>query len=230
VRSVPTYTHGVIEAVATFGGAPYQHIGFGSDGFSGNRYFLFSTYNGDGHLHARVNNNTNEQNIDLGPLPTGMHRYRIEWTALNSTTDQVAFYLDGVLQTSLSVTNVGASNFYLYLSSTSATVPLLVDSAQVAPTYQLSGTYASCVYDAGAGYAWQSAAWDPTLPTGTTAAIQVNTSVDGATWTGWSTLTAATGSPVSSPARFIQFQLALSSTSNLQTPLVNSVSLISNAP
>jgi hypothetical protein len=230
VRSVPTYTHGVIEAVATFGSAAFQHIGFGSDGFAGNRYFLFSTYNGDGHLHARVNNNTSEQNIDLGPLPTGMHHYRIEWTALDASNDQVAFYLDGVLQTTLSVSNVGASNFYLYLSDASASVPLLVDSAQVAPTYQTSGSYMSCTYDAGAGNAWQSAAWDPSQPAGTGVTVQVQTSVDGTTWSGWSTLATAASSPVISPARFIQFQLTLSSGSNSQTPLVNSLSLASNAP
>jgi hypothetical protein len=230
VRSVPTYTHATLEAIASFGSAAYQHIGFGSDGFSGNRYFLFSTYNGDGHLHARVNNNTAEQNIDLGPLPTGMHRYRIEWTALNSTTDQVVFYIDGATVATVSITNVGADNFYLYLSNISATVPLLVDAAQVAPTYQTSGTYVSCVYDAGATYAWQSVAWDPSLPAGTSLAVHAQTSVDSVTWSGWSTLAVNTGTSVVTPARYIQFQLVLSSTSNAQTPLINSVSLTSNAP
>ena len=74
VRSNPVYTHGVIEAVAQFGNAAFQHIGFGSDQFSGNRYFLFSTYTGDGNLYARVNNNTSEQQANLGPVPVGMHR------------------------------------------------------------------------------------------------------------------------------------------------------------
>ncbi len=118
VRSVSTYTHGVIEATAEFGNGAFQHIGFGSDGFGSSQYFLFSTFTGDGHLHARVNNNVSEQNIDLGPLPVGLHRYRIDWTAFDATTDQVTFYLDGVLQTSLLVTNSGASNFYAYLSNT----------------------------------------------------------------------------------------------------------------
>jgi len=229
VRSVPTYTHATIEAVATFGSTAYQHIGFGSDGFSANRYFIFSTYNGDGHLHARVNNNVNEQNIDLGLLPTGPHRYRIEWIALDASHDQVTFYLDGVQQTVLSVTNVGASNLYLYLSNVSASVPLLVDAAQAAPAYQTSGTYQSCTYDAGTGNTWQSASWDPSLPAGSAVAIQVKTSADGATWSGWSALAAPAGSPVTSPARYIQFQLGLTGTSAL-SPLVNSVSLTSNAP
>jgi len=230
VRSVPTYTHGIIEAVATFGNAAYQHIGFGSDGFSGNRYFLFSTYNGDGHLHARVNNNTAEQNIDLGPLPTGMHHYRIEWTALNASNDQVNFFIDGGQVASATITNVGADNFYLYLSNISSTVPLLVDSAQAAPPYQSNGTYTSCVYDAGASYSWQSIAWDPSLPAGTTLAVQAQTSADSVTWSGWSTLSTAAGTTLPVQNRYLQFQLVLSTTSNSQTPQLNSVSITSNAP
>lgn len=230
VRSVPTYTHGIIETVATFGNAAYQHIGFGSDGFSGNRYFLLSTYNGDGNLHARVNNNTTEQNINLGPLQTGMHRYRIEWTALNASNDQVSFFIDGGQVAAATITNVGANNFYLYLSNISSTVPLLIDSAQVAPTYQTNGTYTSCVYDAGAGYSWQSIAWDPSLPAGTALALQAQTSADSVTWSGWSTLATAAGTSLPAQNRYVQFQLVLSSTSNSQTPQLNSVSLTSNAP
>jgi len=195
-----------------------------------NRYFVFGTSTGDGHLHALVNNNGTEQNIDLGPLPTGMHHYRIEWTALDASNDQAAFYLDGILQTSLSVTNVGASNFFLYLSNPSTSVPMLVDAAQSAPTYRTSGTYTSCSYDAGTRSTWKSAAWNPSLPTGTTVTAQVRTSTNGTTWSVWRTLATASGSPVTTPTRFIEFRLTLSSTSNSQTPLVNSVTLTSTSP
>ncbi len=44
VRTQNTYTHGVIEAVAEFGAGAWQHLGFASDGFVSNRYFIFSTY------------------------------------------------------------------------------------------------------------------------------------------------------------------------------------------
>jgi len=230
VRSVPTYTHAIMEAVVTFGSATNQRIGFGSNGFASNRYFVFGTSTGDGHLHALVNNNGTEQNIDLGPLPTGMHHYRIEWTALDASNDQAAFYLDGILQTSLSVTNVGASNFFLYLSNPSTSVPMLVDAAQSAPTYRTSGTYTSCSYDAGTRSTWKSAAWNPSLPTGTTVTAQVRTSTNGTTWSVWRTLATASGSPVTTPTRFIEFRLTLSSTSNSQTPLVNSVTLTSTSP
>jgi hypothetical protein len=224
VRSVPTYTHGVMEVVAQFGAAGYQHIGFASDGFSGNRYFIFSTYQGNGDLYARVNNNVAEQNVDLGPLPSGMHRYRIEWSVFNSSTDQVAFYLDGSQVAVFTVTNVGASNFYLYMSNASSTVPLLVDYAQATPPYVGSGTYTSCSLDAGSGNSWQSIAWDASVPANTGLTVQVQTSADGVSWSGWSTVTNSAGSAV--PAgRYLQYQLSFSTSDTLYSPLVNSITL-----
>ena len=225
VRSVPTFTHGVIETEAQFGSAPYQHIGFGSDGFNANRYFLFSTYFGDGNLYARVNNNVSEQDVSLGPIPSGMHRYRIEWTALNAATDQVAYFLDGVQVASFSVTNSGASNFYEYFSNTSATVPLNVNWSQVTPAYQAGGTYTSCAVDAGVGNAWQSISWDPTLPVGTGLVVDIQTSPDGAAWSGWSNVGTPAGTAVVLPQRFVQYRLTLSTTNTQVSPLVNSVTL-----
>jgi len=223
VRSIPTYTHGVIEAVATFGNAAYQHIGFGSDGFNGNRYFLFSTYSGNGHLYARVNNNIAEQSVDLGLLPTGMHHYRIEWSAFDASNDQVVFLLDGAPVAAMTVTNSDAANFYAYLSNTSSTVPLQVDAMTVTPPYLTSGSYTSCSYNTGAGNLWKNIAWDPSLPAGTSLTMQVRTSADGLTWSGWSTATTSAGSSLPVQAQFIQFLLSLNSSSPTFSPLVNSV-------
>ncbi|MEK7326910.1 MAG: hypothetical protein AAB217_16830, partial [Chloroflexota bacterium] len=86
VRSKSPYlfTHGVVEFTAEFGLGADQNIGFGSTGFAGNRLFLFSTRNAagayDGNLYARANNSGSEDNWSLGAIPTGVHRYRIEWT------------------------------------------------------------------------------------------------------------------------------------------------------
>jgi len=227
VRSVPTYTHGVMEAVAEFGAAGYQHIGFASDGFSGNRYFIFSTYQGNGDLYARVNNNVAEQNLDLGPLPSGMHRYRIEWSAYDSSTDQVAFYLDGLQVAVFMVTNVWASNFYLYMSNASSTVPLLVDYAQAAPNYVSSGVYTSCAfdtntYDSSSPDVWNTISLSTDLPTDTQVSVETRTSHDGITWTGWS---APSSGAISNPDRFVQFRLNLSTQDLSVTPLVDSVTL-----
>ena len=54
VRSNALFTHGSVEAVATFGSGAWQHIGFGRDAFGGNRYLLFSTASGTGKLYARA--------------------------------------------------------------------------------------------------------------------------------------------------------------------------------
>jgi hypothetical protein len=223
VRSIPTYTHGVIETTAQFGNVPWQHIGFGSDQFNGNRYFLFSTFTGDGNLYARVNNNVSEQNANLGPIPSGYHHYRIDWSAFDASTDQVTFYLDGLQVASFNVTNSGASNFYLYLSNASASVPLLVDQAQETPPYILSGAYTGCVQDAGAGNYWRTISWDQTIPAGTGLLVEAQTSADGLTWSGWSAMSSSAGSALAVPQRYLQYRLTFSSTNSLLTPLLNSI-------
>ncbi|MEK7326103.1 MAG: hypothetical protein AAB217_12680, partial [Chloroflexota bacterium] len=224
VRSQTTYTRGVVEAIAEFGNGAYQHIGFGSAGFTGNRYFLWSTMSGGGNLFARVNNNVSEQSFNFGPLPTGLHRYRIEWAALNATTDRISFYLDGVFKRQFDVTNVGASNFYAYLSNNGAAA-LRVDAAQAAPPYLAGGSYVSCALDAGAGNAWQNISWDATTPASTGLTVQVRASSDGANWSGWSTVANSAGSPISPADRYVQYQLLLSTSDAQTTPLVNSVTL-----
>ncbi|MEK7787723.1 MAG: hypothetical protein AAB658_20150, partial [Chloroflexota bacterium] len=207
-----------------FGNGAYQHIGFGSAGFTGNRYFLWSTMSGGGNLFARVNNNVSEQSFNFGPLPTGLHRYRIEWAALNATTDRISFYLDGVFKRQFDVTNVGASNFYAYLSNNGAAA-LRVDAAQAAPPYLAGGSYVSCALDAGAGNAWQNISWDATTPASTGLTVQVRASSDGANWSGWSTVANSAGSPISPADRYVQYQLLLSTSDAQTTPLVNSVTL-----
>jgi hypothetical protein len=219
LQSKATYTHGVIEVVGQFGAGAWQHIGFGSDGFVGNQYFLFSTYTGDGNLYARVNNNGSEQRVNLGPIPSGMHRYRIEWVSVNSSTDGVNFYVDGVLGAQMSVSNAGLSNLYLYLSN-NGTANLLVDQAQVTPPYVASGTYTSCALDAGVGASWQTVAWNATTVAGTGLTVQTRTSSDGVNWGGWN-VAAISGSALSSPARFVQFQLSLTTSSSQNTPLLS---------
>ncbi|HEX9029158.1 MAG TPA: hypothetical protein VF823_08285, partial [Anaerolineales bacterium] len=220
LQSIATYNHAVIEAVAQFGAGAWQHIGFGSNGFANNQYFLFSTYTGDGNLYARVNNNGTEQRLSLGPVPTGMHRYRMEWVAVNSTTDGVNFYIDGALVAQMTVSNAGVGNLYLYLSNNGPT-NLLVDQAQVTPPFVASGTYTSCALDAGVSATWKSVAWNATVATGTGLTVQTRTSADGVTWGAWGTSTS--GSALASPARFVQFQLAMSTTSSLSTPLLTSI-------
>lgn len=224
VRSQTTYTRGAIETVANFGNGAWQHLGYGSLDFAGDRYFIFSTFNGDGNLYVRVNNGGTEQRVNLGAIPTGARRYRVEWSVLDAATDRLAFLIDGTQVAQLDVTNAGATNLYAYLSN-NGTSTLSVDWIQVAPTYVMSGTYISCVLDASALNAWQTISWNVGLPVSTSLIVQTRTSPDSVTWSVWSDATNSTGSAIANPARYIQYQLLLSASDSQVTPLVNSVTL-----
>jgi uncharacterized repeat protein (TIGR01451 family) len=225
VRSVETFTHAILEATAQFTPGAYEHIGFGSDAFSGNQFLLFSTYDGTtGDLYARVNNGGSEQRYDLGQIPAGYNRYRIEWTADGAMpgNDLITFYIDGSQVVQFSVTASGASNFYLYLSNAGSGT-LNVDNAQAAPTYQVAGVYTSCPFDAGAGSAWQTLGWDATQTISTTLSVKTRTSPDGINWNGWSDIINS-GDAINQPDRWLQYQLILGTSNETETPLVNSVS------
>jgi hypothetical protein len=224
VRSQATYTHGTIEAIAEFGTGPNQHIGFGSNGFAGDRYFIFSTHSGDGNLYARANNSGSEQTANLGLIPTGKHRYRIEWSALNSGTDRVRFYLDGLLQFQADVSNGGATNFYLYLSNAADASPLRIDAAQAAPPYVSSGNYTSCVLDAGVGNAWQTANWEADIPAMTGLTVETRTSFDGLIWGPWAAVP-GNGGAISQPRRYAQYRLLFTTSNSQRTAIINSVIL-----
>jgi hypothetical protein len=223
IQSTATYTHGVVDAVAAIGNGAWQHIGFASNGFVANQYLIFSTYSGDGHLYARVNNNVAEERTDLGLIPTGMHRYHLEWNALDTATDQVLFYVDGAQLASLNIPNAGLSNLVLYFSN-NGSQNLAVDSVQVTPPYTTGGVYTSCPLDAGVNTQWQSISWDASSPAGTGLLVEAQTSSDGTTWSGWSAI-GTSGVSVASPAKFVQYRLTLTTNDPTLSPVVNSVTL-----
>mgnify|MGYP000897045375 CR=1 FL=1 len=223
-RSLPTFTRGVLEASVEFGNGVYQHVGFASENFDGNRYFIFSTYQGDGNLWARANNNTSEQNLNLGPLPAGQHRYRLEWTALDAATDRVLFFVDGVFQAQFDLPSAGAANFHAYFSNAALSAPLNVDWAQVTPAYQTTGTYTSCPLDAGLGRSWETLSWSAAVPANAALTVETRTSPDSVNWSGWSSAPVS-GGLIPAPARYAQYRLTLATTDPLVSPRVDAVSL-----
>jgi hypothetical protein len=223
VRSQTAYTQAVIEANATFGAGAWQHIGFASDGFVGDRYLIFSTSSGDGNLYARVNNSASEQSVNLGAIPVGSHRYRIEWQALDASNDRVNFYIDGNLTAQLDTPNSGLANLYYYFSN-NGTANLNVDFAQVTPPYQTAGTYTSCALDAGSGNTWDSLLWDATLDPATSLVVEARTSSDSSTWSTWSSI-AVSGGAIPNPNRYAQYRLSLGSTNANLSPIINSITL-----
>ena len=81
-----------LEFVATFTGAPWQHLGLGLD-YNAAPWIIFSTFQ-DGQLYARTNTESG-QAIDTA-IPGAWfgtpHRYRIDWQPT-----QVVFSIDGTV-------------------------------------------------------------------------------------------------------------------------------------
>ena len=140
------------------------------------------------------------------------HLFRVEWYA-----DRTDFLVDGVIQAS--VPGVSTLNTYAFLyhqaPTTQGSSPMQVDWVR-AGAYPSTGTYTSCVLDAGGNALWQSFNQGVDLPNGTALALQTRTSSDGAAWSDWSP---AVDGQISSPAgRFLQYQLTLSTTNPLVSP------------
>ena len=143
VRSTATRAVTTLEAHAQFGNAPWQHIGWGDLNFANNRYLLFSTFNNSTNLWARSANNGPEQRTDLGPIPAGMHTYRIERVG-----NAVRYSIDGTLRAEHTLANVPALHVYQSYNSSAGTT-LQVDRLWTYPDYALSGSIDSCVLDGG---------------------------------------------------------------------------------
>ena len=83
----------MLEFVATFGAAPFEHVGFAVDGDSNTPWIFFSTSNTSTTLYARTH--TGGAPIDNaipGSWIGSPHLYRIEWNAAS-----VRFFIDGTL-------------------------------------------------------------------------------------------------------------------------------------
>jgi hypothetical protein len=226
VQSVGAFTHGVLETRAEFGTSVRHNIGFSSDALN-NKFLIFGVIDST-TLYARVSDGVSaEQRVDLGTVPSGLHRYTIVWTPVDATTDQVSFYIDGVLAAGpLTFNAAGLANSNVYYSNVfTGGANLVADYVRVAPTYAASGTYTSCTLDAGLGSAWQSIAWNAATPVGSGLTVEWQTSADGSTWSGWTTASSSTGSSVA-PNRYLQYRLNLTG-DTLVTPLVDSVTLLS---
>ena len=226
IRSAASYTRPrTLEGVVEFGAGPWQHFGFGDDGFGSGHYLLFSTFNTTNRLFARSSYLSSEQQTDLGDLAqfSGFHRYRIEWRALNATQDEILYYIDGTLRATHTRSTLPALYVYFSHNSQGAYPALRIGQVSMTPTYLASGSYTGCALDAGIGNRWQTIAWDATLAAGTSLTVQVRTSTDGTTWGNWSD--AVSGGAVAPAAQYAQYRLLLSTSNNQNTPLVNSITL-----
>lgn len=223
VRSNQGFTHGSFEALAELEPNSNQVIAFGGDQSTGVRYFMFTAQGADGKLYAMANNNSGDQFIDLGPVPTGAHHYRIEWNAADASTDSVSFLIDGESKATVTVPNAGATNWNLYLVN-NGTGTMRVDQAQMEPGYVQSGVFTSSVLDAGQIATWQSLDWNAALQDGTSLVVASRTSTDGNTWRDWTPVDAGTHA-IANPDRFVQFTLQLSTSNENNSPVIDAITL-----
>ena|GEM_PF-1031208 len=140
------------------------------------------------------------------------HVFRVEWY-----TDRTDFFVDGVFQATMP--GVSTLNTYAFLYHQSPTTqgssPMQVDWVR-AGAYPSTGTYTSCVLDAGGSALWQGFNSQIDLPAGTSMALQTRTSSDGMAWSDWSP---TVDGQISSPAgRFLQYQLTLNTANPLVSP------------
>ena len=128
----------------------------------------------------------------------------------------------------MNLASAGATNYYLYLSNNGNTA-LSVADIDVAPAYLTSGSFTSCVLDAGSGHAWQTAAWNATAPADTGMTVQVRTSLDNVTWDNWSTVSTAAGSTFPTLGRYAQYQLSFTTSNTAVSAQLNSITLTHGA-
>ena len=222
VRSANATQVNSLEATAQFAATPWQHIGWGDLGFMQGKYLLFSTFNGSTNLYARSANSDTEQRTDLGPIPSGLHTYRIERDP-QGTSDVVRYYIDGELVATHTTSPL--PNLYIYQShnSGSTALPLQVERIWAYSPYQPSGSYIGCAFDASSIVSWSTLSWAANVPGGDALSVRTRTSFDGATWSAWSSPLASSGASISSPAgRYLQYQLSLSGDGST-SPVVASV-------
>ncbi len=222
VRSAAALDVTTLEATVSFSAATWESVGWGTLDFVG-PYLLFSTYNGTTNLYARSNDGTGEQRTDLGPIPTGFHTYRIERAVQSELTDVIRYYMDGELKAQHTVVTMPA--LYVYQTHDGGVSPTLdIDRIWVYPAYVTAGTFTSCVTDTGGSGSWQTLVWTASVPADTSLVVTTRTSTDAVTWSAWSAPLPAGGGALTSPeGRYLQYQLAFSTTSALLSPVLESV-------
>jgi hypothetical protein len=225
VRSATALPVTTLEATVRFTGALSEHVGWGSLNFEGG-YLLFSTFNTTTNLFARTNGGSGEQQTNLGPIPSGFHTYRIDRQATSPTTDQISYYIDGVLRARHTVATVPP--MYVYQSHDGGSAPTLdIDRLWIYPSYVGAGTFQGCTMDSGSNAStWTLATWNAVVPAGTTLRLRTRTSLDGVAWSDWSAPLTTSGQAITNPAgRYLQYELQLTSTDPNQSPVVNAVDM-----
>jgi PKD repeat protein len=218
-----------LEAVATFGGAEFQHLGFGVNytAAAGDAWAIISTGQSGTGLLARSWNGTGPWSTETStPIPGSFfgspHRYRIDWGP-----DTIEYYVDGV--------KVATHNIAITLQMRPMPADSVVGGATVSvdwmrmSPYASSGSFTSRVFDSQGVVTSGNISWDADTPVGTTLALSFrtgNTAIPDVSWSDFNT--AANGEEIGSGFRYIQYKADLSTTDLNHTPTLQAVSILYN--
>ena len=208
------------EARVAFAPVAWQHAGLASGLTtpSGTYWAIFSTMGTTNTLYARTNINGTARDVSLGALPGGFHLYRIQ-----PVSGGFAFYVDGVLKTTLTGTVPTGTNLKAVFSDSAGKTPLQVDSVTYG-AYASSGTFTSSVFDAGSA-TLKSAAWNASVPAGTSVTVQVSASSDGTSWSGWQTVGNGTAVAPTLSGRYFMYRVIFTTTVSTATPVLSDITL-----
>ena len=210
----------VLEFVATFGGAGFQHVGFGLT-FNEFLWAIFSTGSG-GNLYARSRSDTvNTETLIPGSWLGTPHRFRIEWT--NTST---VYAIDG----NVVATHTGAITQNMRpLASDYNTGGggVVIDWLRLSP-YVSAGIFTSRVLDAGQVVNWNTVTWASVTPEGTGLTVSVrmgNTNVPDGTWTNFNPVTNS-GASTGGSSRYLQYGVELTTTAPNDTPVFQGITIV----
>ncbi|MEZ4670592.1 MAG: hypothetical protein R3E39_22010 [Anaerolineae bacterium] len=205
-----------MEFVATFGNGPWQHVGLVKDISFNSPWAIFSTWNTTGTLYTRTSDGTNTA-IPGNWIGTP-HLYRIDWVGTN-----MIFSIDGTI---VSIqTNSMLDQLHPTMSDAGSDgISLAVDWMRLTP-FATNGTFTSRVFDAGQTMNWGQVTWTSTVVASTTLQVSVrtgNTPAPDGTWTAFTPL-AGSGINVGMNGRYIQYQVAMTTSDVVQTPRLESI-------
>ncbi|NJN99691.1 MAG: hypothetical protein HC875_39115, partial [Anaerolineales bacterium] len=218
IRSNATYLQRTLEGRVRFTQANQELIGFSN--FNGS-FAVFGTRTDldPNSLYAWSNGSGGEQITALsGVNPTLYHDYRLVWGP-----NSVEYWVDGVLAATHTRTLDVA--MYAHLTNwygTGANV-LAADWLRLA-NYPANGDFSSCLLDAGQTVNWTTMNWSSNQPGGATLQAETRSSTDGATWSGWSSIT--NGAAITSPAnRYLQYRFTFGGTQTTQTARLDEIAV-----
>ena len=213
----------VLEFVATFSGAEYQHAGF-AIAFTELTWAMFSTGTGGQLLARTATPGMTETSVGSSFLGAP-HLFRIEWN-----TSTIDYYVDGALVASHNAT-ISAQMRPVASDYREAQGTLLVDSMHLAQ-FVPSGTYDSPVFDAGFTTPRGVGMWNSTEPAGTAIDVYArlgDTPTPDGSWTPFNHIPTS-GGALGGSSRYLQYRVTLSSTDTSQTPVLEDITFTCTTP